>query len=191
MLMKAILVRPVSSTAQNRRSLFLPTKATIRSRILRCVNKIRNGCRERFAVEAEIQSSWTRDVLWQGATKCDALTTVLDRKQNIVIFRRSIARSSPAEFFVATVLLSAAASLVSSYAVAEQFDISFQHVAVGLTKGAVIAILGDPDAEVSSTTLGFQHSWARWTRAGRTYKVQFVDKYVIGTTICTASVTSC
>jgi hypothetical protein len=94
-------------------------------------------------------------------------------------------------FAIATALICAFAATVNSTVVAEEFETRFQHIRVGLTRADVIAILGDPDAEANSVTLGVPHAWARWSRAGRTYKVQFLLKYVIETEKCIASSADC
>jgi hypothetical protein len=191
--MRTTRVRPAPSMASDSKSLFVLTKARNPPEFSRFVKRRRVGCDKQFPIRVMAQNSWMRDILWNVARKPTGFTSVPGSALPTAgIFHRFIVMGRlPISSLVATALVGVVASTISFYAVADEFDTRFEHIAVGLTRGAVTAILGDPDAEVSSTTLGLRHSWARWSRGGRTYKVQFVDKYVIGTKTCTTAIADC
>ena len=63
----------------------------------------------------------------------------------------------------------------------------FKQISLGMTREAVIALMGAPDAEVNANTLGIPHAKLRWNGPqGRSYVVNLVGDLVIITKTCDA-----
>ena len=86
--------------------------------------------------------------------------------------------------FIAGAVLAAAFCSSCSVAGAQDIDAKFTRISMGLTRDAVLAILGHPDAETNSTMLGVPYARLRWNAAARSYVVVFVVDRVVETKQC-------
>ena len=63
----------------------------------------------------------------------------------------------------------------------------FKQISFGITREAVIALMGAPDAEINSNTLGVPHAKLRWNGPqGRSYVVNLLADRVVVTKTCDA-----
>jgi hypothetical protein len=63
----------------------------------------------------------------------------------------------------------------------------FKQISLGITREAVIALMGAPDAEINANTLGLPHAKLRWNGPqGRSYVVSLIGDRVIITKTCDA-----
>jgi hypothetical protein len=63
----------------------------------------------------------------------------------------------------------------------------FKQISFGITREAVIALMGAPDAEINTNTLGVPHAKLRWNGPqGRSYVVNLIADRVVVTKMCDA-----
>lgn len=89
--------------------------------------------------------------------------------------------------FIAGAVVAPAVFLGCAVASAEDTDTKFIRISMGLTRDAVLAILGHPDAETSSTVLGVPYARLRWNVSARAYVVVFIADRVVETKQCTGT----
>jgi len=85
-----------------------------------------------------------------------------------------------------TTIVAALLHTISLATAADDLDAKFREVTVGLTREAVTALMGRPDADVESQTLTVPHSRLKWTSpAGRSFVVTLIYNRVVRTKSCT------
>jgi hypothetical protein len=94
---------------------------------------------------------------------------------------------------MALVLVSGALVMSMSSAVtAEDIELDFRFLEVGMKRKAVVAILGLPKAETESQTLFVKYRRLTWLgQDGRKYSASFVSDRLFRWKICAGSVGSC
>lgn len=86
--------------------------------------------------------------------------------------------------FIAGSVIAVATWMTCAVASAQDTDTKFIRISMGLTRDAVLAILGHPDGEMNSTVLGVPYARLRWNASARSYVVVFIVDRVVETKQC-------
>jgi hypothetical protein len=88
-------------------------------------------------------------------------------------------------------LLGVALSVASTTAVGQDLEANFRNMRLGLTREAVIGMLGPPNAEISSTTFNIRYERLTWVGRQRRFVASFIQDRMWHWQACSASVADC